>query len=272
MPYDAVIDHVNNPVSGDIFTIYYIFSNSADKLYNEEAEGITLTAEFTNTVVSNSSAGSVARASVTNTNEKILTDSAPGLNSDGRILTLYAMCKNLSSSVNWQIWAKVYAQEHVQVGRSRHIVAGDNDIQVVELGQFVLPWSISQIAIHAQNDATGSDTTDNLDIDYICGAIIDDSTRILKVGPVNPSSGFALNKIDIDHRLDSHLMPLIRARSTLRSDFPAYSGHSLLAATGNTISCLVFGNNSGTWIILDDGNEIDIDLDVTRTLAYLTPV
>jgi hypothetical protein len=187
------------------------------------------------------------------------------------------MCKNLSATVNWQIWAAVLAQEHVQTGRSRYIAAGDNDIQVVELGEFAMPWSISEIKIHAQNDATGSDTSDNLDIDYILGVIVDDSTRLVRIGPLNIDGSIASSEFYIKHKLDSELRPEISSGAIGGGnvlDYPASQGDTALASTGNTISCLVFGNDiaGANWVILDDSTELNQLLIAKRTLAYLTPV
>jgi len=53
------------------------------------------------------------------------------------------------------------------------------------------------------------------------------------------------------------------------------AGDALLAASGNSISALVMGGggNSANYIINDSGTDpLDIDLTVTRTLGYLTPL
>jgi hypothetical protein len=286
VPFDARIDLlVGSTFELDNCNAFFLFSDQADKLYYEEAEDHESTGG-TDTALTNSSGGNVVRVdSSGDTNEKeVYSHGSPSINSSVRSIALWVAARNRSpSTVDWTIHGQVYSDQaliipySLPIGSKTTIASGDNNIKMVYLGIFNVPNTIRQILILAKNNVTGTVTTDDLDIDYVCGVSLDDATKIVYT-PTLETLADDTPELWIEHQLDSKPGPRLYTRKTDGSlrNYPAYQGDILLQTKGDLISCLAFGhlnNSTVEWTLVDaNADEIDVSFRVTRTTGYLTPL
>jgi hypothetical protein len=287
VPYDATVTFTRTG-GFDFATMaydgYMIFTNAANKLDLQEAEGLTLT-NFTSTVVSGSSAGSVARMNTTQTSGRIQYNPISGWDTGIRTVQVFANVRNNSASshtftiyIKWNEGNLPRPFADWTEGRKVVIDTDNNDPQLIDLGLMVINGDINNHIFTVEIEASAAVTAGNeVDIDYICMVGIDDSTAIIGMNKwYNASNVITSWAAEITHRLDSNLDPLIRSTDTSTNFVSAsYTGNPYLFTTGNVVSCIVLGHDtsSADWVMEDDGGgEITYTTSIVRTRAYLTPL
>lgn len=274
-PYDVELDITAASQGMAASDVYFLFQSAATKLYNAEAEGLTLT-NATSTSVASASAGNVALCDSSAIQGCIIADSSPGFASGVAQIAMYAVVKNLSAdTVDWAIYGQAAAAGVTHIGRTTTIANSDTSVQIIKLGIFSLPGDIDTVSIVATNSTSAAAASHGLEVDYLCGIAIDDDARIVNITTSNES---ASSEIHIDNRLDSHLDPLIyhtnSGGGTVNDYPPFHGGDSSLAAAGNAISCLAFGvgTSGSTYTMRDGAGEVNLTLNITRTNSYLNPL
>lgn len=280
-PYDLDLE-LDVTASGFVASdIWILLQNAADKADVLEAEDGTLNSGVTSEVDADASGGDVARVdSQANTNAKSL--SIEWALAADRRYAFWAMVRSRSASaVNWDIWG-VLREPDVGgsfTGRKTTIEAGDNERQVVFLGIFNMPSALSTqiLDVYAQNDATGGGSdADDLDIDYVAAIVLDDTARVLEVSH-SANAALGDSSLIVEHQLEDEIAPRVYMdliSSGVKWDYPTFRGSLLLAAPGNLIKAVVFGNDQAgaNWRLEDGaGNAINLTLRVTRSRAYLVP-
>jgi hypothetical protein len=277
MPYDAAIVCETDPDEADpAIEGYLLFQNAANKLFFEEAEGLSLGANTSSTVVSGSSAGSVARFdSSAATGHQIDDSTVSGLSSAARRYAFFAMVKNNSAStVDWSLQLVIgiaSITSLTEYGPTRVIAAGDTSIQAVYLGSFSLRSEVKYIQLNGTRSAAGTSPGDDFDVDYIAAVVLDDNHSIIRI---DDSQGGFDATYNIEHRLDSHIAPDVYVTDTATDYSVSYEGDAVLSASSNVVSCLALAasNDGANWVIESDASaEVNLTFTATRTRAYLTP-
>jgi hypothetical protein len=272
VPYDMNIDFIGSVGSTNGSPgVYALTANAADKLYTIECEAMT---GGSATVVAAASAGNVHRQADSGT--ATLTDSSFAMNTSARLFAFYIVVKPSAALTNWTITAKLYLSDTIveTVASSRPVVVGGfSTVKIIPLGIISTNWEPGRLVVTAVPDAVNSET---LDLDYICGIALDESSNIFKTIPSDTAFDTG-DQIKVEQQLSTKKMSKV---TTLEADavvaYLSYEGNANPYASGNSLSALIFGVTaaSATFIIYDNDNtkEADITFTATRTMGYLTPL
>ena len=280
VPYDASIAF---DFDMDIETVIYgLFTNAADKLYLKEGEDFTAA---NSTAVSTSSAGNVHQQT-DNAAVKLYDDSF-SINSGARLFAIYAVVSANTDSTNtyWSLKPSFGFDYNSGVLRSQvdgrintYIPTVQDEPEVVKLGLIATNYSPTSFMLTVTPAANGSTT---INVDYVCIAAIDESTRMARISPeIGNFAAPAGDEVLIEHRLASKKQPKVSTlNGSVEYSLAGYGGDVMLAASGNSVSALIFGGKSsalsaagGSYVIGGSGNELNITLTTTRTMGYLTPL
>lgn len=139
------------------------------------------------------------------------------------------------------------------------------------MGPLYADSQLTSFAAQAKISSSGS-AGDELYLDNLILVFVDENTHIINM----PDAYWdAYDNIGIYHRLNEYREPLLAQENDAATSrrYPGYEGNPVITMTGNQVSAIMLTHDdSGDWL-LEDGadSEVDWQLDVTRTRAYLTP-
>jgi len=281
VPYDAKIEFYDTGALSAIDPIQNMaifFSNSANKFHIEEGEDASADTGMTDTAVATASGGNVIRGTLAPASQNTATYAQANwstFDSGIRMVTVAAMIRSqdaIAFSTYLRLGTNITTGEIINSNVS-YVDGTNTNPLIVYYGPIALSQGMSNYDIRfVFNGITGSG---DFDLDYFCIIGLDENTRQFYF---EKNSYHAREQLFINHNLDSKLKPSVY----MADDGPVsitYSGYeagdALLVASGNSISALVMGGggNSANYIINDSGTDpLDIDLTVTRTMGYLTPL
>ena len=266
--------------SGSIgaINLHMLVQSAANKLYLAEAESQSLT-NMTSTAVGGSSAGSVASVDTGVTTAQLV-DTSPGMNADVRAMEFFTMVKNNSFSGDgdhsYDLTISVRVGNEWYDGRAVTVSPDIGGGRIIKLGRVSFPGSVDQIKLNIA--ASKSVLTSNqLYVDYLCGIAVDDDANTLNAYLTTDSILFPDHdgEVYVEHRLNSHLEGVVYSTPSGGTPIESYfltDGRIEIMVSGNTVSALVFGNDSGSYIIEDSlGAELNMTLTATKTKGYLLP-
>jgi len=242
-------------------------ANAADKLYTIECEGMT---GGTPTVVAAASAGNVHRQADSGT--ATLADSSFAMNTNARLFAFWVIVKASALLTNWTITAYLYYSDSYDesVAQTRPVIfGGSTAIQALPLGLISTGWVPGRFKITAVPDKVSSET---LDLDYVCGIALDESSNIFRALPSGPAYGAGDEIIVAQRLLTNKTASVTSLTSAAVTAHLGYEGNAYPYASGNSLSALVFGAYPGYRLTDTGTTESDITFTATRTLGYLTPL
>jgi len=271
-PYD-----IDVTFSGSIFTtgdaiVYVLTANEADKLYTIEAESMT---GGSSTAVTAASAGNVHRQTASS-GAVTLTDSSFALDSKARKFAFWAVVKPSGTTTTWTAQASLYYNDtHNEGSESGPVkdIAESTSIQIIDLGIIETGYQPGRFAVVFTPSSSSAET---LDIDYICGVAIDDSSNIFNFTKLNTSSSF-LDQFKVIQNLTTTREPqAVAYEASSVFYYMTRGGIATPYANGSVVSSLVFGigPSAAKYTIYDNDNtqEANLTFSATRYNAYLAPI
>jgi hypothetical protein len=279
MPYTALVG-IDASGAGTENDVYLCFSDDAAKLWWNEAEDYDVKGtNFASHVDATASGGDVMQLTPSSTVEQKLEFDLSGdsLNTSARLWSAFVVLANNSASVTYETRI-TFEFGLIAYASDTHTVGTDTtDPQIVAYSPIPLNDDIANYELHFKAiPSAASGAGHELEVDYILLRALDDDSQIIKfvAAPLGQGRGAINPDLNINHRLSSHLLPLVyttRPSDDRVEDYPSYHGDAVLAASGNALSVMVFGlDNAGDWAIIAPTANIN-DFTATRTLAYLTP-
>ncbi len=280
VPYDIKIK-VNRSSGHAAYTdVFALFQNEADKLYLIEGEDLSLSATggaWTTPANTAASGDNVARytfSGSTQTGEA--GDSSPGIDSNATTMAFFCVADNdTGSDLILQMQMRGVGTNLVS-GRRTIIDSGNTSPQIYNLGILATQSPIDYIELNL-NAADGTESVSGtLDIDYLCGIVIDSNSHIIRfIDVLDEDTDVDLY---IEHRQDDALVPLVyetTSGSGTKTNYPSYEGSASIFMNGLYVIALVFGVDRAGEYLIDNGSgtvPAGITVTATKTLAYLTPV
>ena len=272
VPYDMDIDFIGRigEASGGA-DFYALTTNAADKLYTIECEVMTGGAA---TVVALASAGNVHRQSDAGT--ATFSDTTIAMNANARLYAFYICVKASATVTKWTLTAYLYphATTLETVAQTRPIIyGGSTAISIVSLGTISTNWTPARLVVTAVPSANLGET---LDLDYICGIALDENANIFHVIPAGTAFA-SCDRVVVAQQLATKKTPLVTAlEAAAIVAYSGYEGNAAPYASGNSLSALVFGTQTGNYTVYDadtgGGQKADVTFTATRTMGYLTPL
>jgi hypothetical protein len=260
---------------------YFCFTNSGTKMALIEGESWgTAAGEFADIVDADASGGYVVRFTPADTNNNTLEMdfTAYGFDTTVRRFQIFAVLANNHATTTFDTYFSWYnLDSSVSSGntKTKVIDASTTNPRIFYWDEFALPDQLNNYKVSF--NVAGSAAAGTLDIDYFVVVGIDTSTNILHMPAIQTVSASNTSSLTvIDHRLESHLTPIVYEESGsvagLASSIIAYDGNPSLHASGNVISTIVIAcDNVGSWLMNDGNSTVQCVTNVYRHKGYLTP-
>ena len=266
---------------------YLLMTNAAAKLNLSEAEDWSdSTTNWTdNYAITAASGGQVKRLTPSSIINHTIYTTTSGFNADARMVQMFAVLRNSSATVTYDTywtWSGLNSTLLDQKQKTKVIDASDQDPRVFYWDPIPLKDELDNYSVGLSiTPSAASGAGHELDIDYIVIVAVDESTRIVhlpRLGTHNTWSADGYFSVSLNHRLLTHTTPAIfESEGVFGGDYdslPPYDGYTTPYMTGNVIAGTMLAlDGAGEWIMQDaSGNDIDLQITVSRYKGYLTPL
>jgi hypothetical protein len=281
-PYDLKIEMATNGDSStDGHETYILASNNVNYIWLTEGEdesGVVPGSSTTGTTaIAAASGGSVRYLRPDSVGDHALL-TGNGETPYGQLVSVFLVLRTKGGSITWTTYAQLEETGYGNIeGVSRSIVLdpSNTDPQIVHYSLIASPRVNApgrRLRFVFTNDivAPANAGAHDLEIDYAAGIGHIESSAIIKMTNAHKMSGGS--DIFVEHRLDSHLSPVLSDLGGSGTQYPGATGNRLLSMTGSSLTLLYFGlDNVGSWRFYS-GGATTLDHTVTRQIGYLTPL
>lgn len=272
-PVKVAID-VGTMATGSFVTpIALLYGRGADRLLLLEGEAGTSSSGWSTVADSDASGGNVIQLAPSGANQAI---SWTGLSiaSSARKFGLVLNCRNLSTTISYKLkWRPRLTGPYsgwVSIGTDTQYP------QLVIMPIMTNAKQTSGISLVANASATGTGSTDGLEIDTLGLVALDDNASgIIWVNDVGGQSGAGVQTPVVNHRLLSEISPIVEKQESAFVVPYAYAGNPYFYNLGDTLNVLILGNKGAFWRMREDdgspGTLLELGLTADRRKAYLVP-
>jgi hypothetical protein len=269
-----------NRVSGSAVqaNAYVLLQNGIDKIYKVEAEDLSTLSSggtFSTPAETDASGLELLRYTFTGSGQTgEAYDPSPALDATSGTMAFFCSAdNNTGADLILQMQMRGVGSNEV-TGPRIVVPSGNNVPHIYPLGILSVQPAIDYIELNLNAADATEDVNGTFDLDYLCGVVIDENAHIVQLTNILEED----TDVDLhfEHRLDSHLSPLVYetdSGSATKTNYPPYQGIASVHMTGSSVYAILMGIDEGGSYVIEDGSggHADITLTATKTEGYLTP-